>query len=153
MYGENHNRSLTESDVWHSSSVKSRSLDWITMLPGQHLRVQSQQWTYQSKVWNLLQVNNDVFLVSLLLLNGFHILFWCFFRWIWTSKCRLGWHQLYSLCQFSNLHNGKTNCFYHNPRNKKWGLEEDWSGICVRNKVSTGELGIERCWSEWVVIF
>ena len=23
-------------------------------------------------------------------LNRFHVLFWCFYCWLWTSKCRLG---------------------------------------------------------------
>ena len=34
---------------------------------------------------------NDVVLVSLLLtFNRFHKSFWCFYRWLWASKCRLG---------------------------------------------------------------
>ena len=47
---------------------------------------------HQNKVWNLFKVNHDVVLVSLLLtLNKFHPLFWCFYCWLKTTKCQVGW--------------------------------------------------------------
>ena len=60
-----------------------------------------QQWKHRNSVWILLRVNNKdtrktsvtlLLLLSmslLLTLNIFHILFWCFHCWLWTSKCRL----------------------------------------------------------------
>ena len=45
------------------------------------------------KVWNMFKVNNkntiiDIVLVFLLLtLNLFHTFFYCFFCWLWKSKC------------------------------------------------------------------
>ena len=50
-------------------------------------------------MWNLFRVNNKdtrtmsidvVLMFSLLTLNRFHTLIWCFRCWLWTSKCRLG---------------------------------------------------------------
>ena len=42
-------------------------------------------------MWNRFKVNNeDTRKKSLLLtLNRLHTLFWCFFCWLWTNKCRL----------------------------------------------------------------
>ena len=61
------------------------------------LLFRSQQWKHSKKVWNLFKVKNkhqdyikDVVLVSLLLtLKKFYTLFWCFYCWLWTMKCRL----------------------------------------------------------------
>ena len=37
----------------------------------------------------------DVVLVPLLLqLNRFHKLFWCFYCWLWLSKCQMGSNEL-----------------------------------------------------------
>ena len=35
-------------------------------------------------------VNNVVLVTLLVPLNRFHTLLWCFYYWLWTSKCRLG---------------------------------------------------------------
>ena len=58
------------------------------------------------KICSKLAINRRqcIVLVSLLLtLNRFHVLFWYFHCWLWTSKCRLGYiifclgkHLLYS---------------------------------------------------------
>ena len=40
--------------------------------------------------YNVNNGNNEIVLVSLLLtLKRFHTLFWCFYWWHWTCKCRL----------------------------------------------------------------
>ena len=53
---------------------------------------------------NLFKINNevtDVALVSLLItLNRFYTLFWCFYCWLWTSKCRLGLVSKHWSCVF-----------------------------------------------------
>ena len=58
--------------------------------PSRHLLVQNQQQKHQKNVWNLFKVNNkvnDFVLFCLLLaLKRFHILFWCFWCWLWTSN-------------------------------------------------------------------
>ena len=65
------------------------------LLLSRNILVQSWQWKYQNKVWNLSQVNNkETKILSLLMclwlmLNIFHKLFWCFHGWLWTSKCQL----------------------------------------------------------------
>ena len=59
----------------------------------------SWQRKHSGKVWNLFKVNKkkhlrdviDVVLLSMLLtMKRFHILFWCFRYWLWTSKYRWG---------------------------------------------------------------
>ena len=41
----------------------------------------------QNNVWDMFKVNNKD--TRLLTLNRFHTLFWWFYCWSWTSKCRL----------------------------------------------------------------
>ena len=67
--------------------------------PSQHLLAQqSQQWKHLKKVWNLFKVNNKhtrttsqwhrsvVFIVNFKQISQ---LFWWFYCWLGTSKCRL----------------------------------------------------------------
>ena len=51
----------------------------------------SEQLTFTCSKWNTRKRHDiDAFLAFLLLTpNIFHTFFWCFFCWVWTSKCLL----------------------------------------------------------------
>ena len=86
-----------------------------------NILVEGQKLKHRSNVWNLFKVNNkdtrqndvdDVVLLSLLLTwNRFHTLIWCFYCWLWTSKCQLG--HIYSCCNILEIDSPNAGCCWH----------------------------------------